>query len=82
MKGLVLLLFPLLACMRFCASHSSLTACIDCLFCCTPQVGWKHQEAVKDLEEVRKVRSHDYYIAKRKLKALKTKAEATVSEQA
>lgn len=47
-----------------------------------PQVGWKHQEAVKDLEEVRKVRSHDYYVAKRKLKALKTKATATVEGQA
>ena len=46
------------------------------------QVGWKHQEAVKELEEVRKVRSHDYYVAKRKLKALKTKATATVEGQA
>lgn len=46
------------------------------------QVGWKHQEAVKELEEVRKVRSHDYYVAKRKLKALKTKAIATVEGEA
>ena len=46
------------------------------------QVGWKHQEAVKELEDVRKARSHEYYVAKRKLKALKTKATATVEEQA
>lgn len=45
------------------------------------QVGWKHQEAVKDLEAVRKARSSDYYAAKRKLKSLKAKATATVEER-
>jgi large subunit ribosomal protein L13Ae len=44
-------------------------------------VGWKHQEAVKELEEVRKVRSHEYFDAKRKLKALKAKATTTVEGQ-
>ena len=44
------------------------------------QVGWKHQEAVKELEEVRKVRSKDYYAAKKKLQSLKTKAIATVEQ--
>lgn len=50
-----------------------------CFF--SPQVGWKHQEAVKELEEVRKTRSSDYYAAKKKLKALKVKATAAVTEQ-
>lgn len=45
------------------------------------QVGWKHQEAVKDLEAVRKARSSDYYAAKKKLKSLKAKATATVEER-
>ena len=45
------------------------------------QVGWKHQAAVKELEDVRKARSSDYYAAKKKLKALKAKAVATVEEQ-
>ena len=44
------------------------------------QVGWKHQEAVKELEEVRKARSKDYYAAKKKLQSLKTKAVATVEQ--
>lgn len=44
------------------------------------KVGWKHQEAVKDLEEVRKVRSKDYYAAKKKLQSLRTKAIASVEQ--
>ncbi len=38
------------------------------------QVGWKHQEAVKELEEKRKVKSQAYYQAKKKLTALRQKA--------
>jgi large subunit ribosomal protein L13Ae len=37
-------------------------------------VGWKHQEAVKELEEKRKVKSQAYYQAKKKLNALRQKA--------
>ena len=44
------------------------------------QVGWKHQEAVKTLEEARKVRSSAYYQAKKKLNALRAKAAAQVDE--
>ena len=40
------------------------------------QVGWKHQDAVKELEEKRKVRSAAYYEQKKKLNALRTKAAA------
>ena len=41
-----------------------------------PQVGWKHQDAVAELEEKRKVKSSAYYQAKKKLIALKAKAAA------
>jgi len=44
------------------------------------QVGWKHQEAVKTLEEARKVRSSAYYQAKKKLNALRAKAVSQVDE--
>ena len=40
------------------------------------QVGWKHQDAVAELEEKRKVKSSAYYQAKKKLIALKAKAAA------
>lgn len=40
------------------------------------QVGWKHQDAVAELEEKRKVKSAAYYQAKKKLIALKAKAAA------
>lgn len=40
------------------------------------QVGWKHQDAVKELEEKRKVRSAAYYEQKKKLNSLKLKAAA------
>lgn len=43
------------------------------------QVGWKHAEAVEMLEEKRKTKSAAYYEAKKKLKALRAKAEATVA---
>ena len=39
-------------------------------------MGWKHQDAVKELEEKRKVRSAAYYEQKKKLNALRTKAAA------
>ena len=39
------------------------------------QVGWKHQEAVKELEAKRKVKSQAYYQAKKKLTALRSKAQ-------
>ena len=38
------------------------------------QVGWKHQEAVKGLEEKRKVKAQAYYQTKKKLVALRQKA--------
>jgi hypothetical protein len=50
-----------------CHDHPALTG---------PQVGWKHQDAVKELEEKRKVRSAAYYEQKKKLNALRTKAAA------
>lgn len=49
---------------------------------CSLQVGWKHQEAVKELEEARKVRSSEYYAAKRKLRALREQAVKKVEEKA
>lgn len=45
------------------------------------QVGWKHGEAVAELEAKRKVKSAAYYEAKKKLRALRTKAEAQVAGQ-
>ncbi len=48
---------------------------------CMLQVGWKHQEAVAGLEEARKVRSSEYYAAKKKLRALRAKAVETVDKQ-
>ena len=41
-------------------------------------VGWKHQEAVAELEAKRKVKAAKYYEAKKKLLALRAKAAATV----
>lgn len=40
------------------------------------QVGWKHSDAVAELEAKRKVKSAAYYEAKKKLTALRAKAEA------
>lgn len=40
------------------------------------QVGWKHGDAVAELEAKRKVKSAAYYEAKKKLTALRAKAEA------
>jgi large subunit ribosomal protein L13Ae len=40
------------------------------------QVGWKHQDAVAELEEKRKVKAGAYYQAKKRLAALKAKAAA------
>ena len=42
------------------------------------QVGWKHENAVAELEAKRKVKSAKYYELKKKLVALKAKAEASV----
>ncbi|KAL4434217.1 hypothetical protein ABPG75_000658 [Micractinium tetrahymenae] len=44
-------------------------------------VGWKHKEAVEQLEAKRKAKSAAYYEAKKKLRALRTKAEAQVDAQ-
>ena len=41
-------------------------------------IGWKHREAVEALEAKRKVKSAAYYEAKKKLRALRAKAEASV----
>lgn len=45
------------------------------------QVGWKHGEAVAELEAKRKVKSAAYHEAKKKLRALRSKAEAQVGGQ-
>lgn len=41
-----------------------------------PQVGWKHGEAVAELEEKRKAKAAKYYEAKKKVLALRAKAAA------
>lgn len=43
------------------------------------QVGWKHGETVKELEEARKVKAAAYYAEKKKLIAMRAKAVAQVS---
>ncbi len=40
------------------------------------QVGWKHQDAVKELEVARKERAAGYYAQKKKLNTLRAKASA------
>ena len=40
------------------------------------QVGWKHQDAVKVLEDRRKIKSAAFYQQKKKLIALRVKASA------
>ena len=47
--------------------------------CPIPQVGWKHENAVAELEAKRKVKSAKYYELKKKLVALKAKASASVT---
>lgn len=42
------------------------------------QVGWKHNEVVLELEAKRKAKAAAYYEAKKKLRALRAKAEAEV----
>lgn len=42
-------------------------------------VGWRHQETVAELEAKRKVKAGAYYEAKKKLRALRAKAEAQVA---
>jgi hypothetical protein len=42
------------------------------------QVGWKHGKAVAELEEKRLAKSSKYYETKKKLIALRAKAEAQV----
>lgn len=71
--------------------------CCVCPTCCTArlanlathhshhsslvQVGWRHQETVAELEAKRKVKAAAYYEAKKKLRALRAKAEAQVGSQ-
>jgi hypothetical protein len=43
-----------------------------------PQVGWKHGEAVAELEEKRKVKAAKFYEAKKKALAIRAKAVAQV----
>jgi large subunit ribosomal protein L13Ae len=43
------------------------------------QVGWKHQEAVAELEAKRKTKATAFYQAKKKSLALKAKAAAQVA---
>lgn len=40
------------------------------------QVGWKHKEAVAELEEKRKAKSQKFYLAKKKLVLLRKQAIA------
>ena len=42
------------------------------------QVGWKHEKAVAMLEDKRKVKAQKYYEQKKKLIALRNKAEQQV----
>mmetsp|Transcript_5761 Transcript_5761/g.11018 ORF Transcript_5761/g.11018 Transcript_5761/m.11018 type:complete len:185 (-) Transcript_5761:691-1245(-) len=42
-------------------------------------VGWKHQAAVAELEAKRKVKASKFYVAKKKIAALRAKAAATVA---
>lgn len=42
------------------------------------QVGWKHQETLKELETKRKVKSTAFFEAKRRMIALRSKAIAQV----
>jgi hypothetical protein len=43
-----------------------------------PQVGWKHQGAVAELEAKRKAKALKFYEAKKKAVALRAKAAASV----
>ncbi len=45
------------------------------------QVGWRHQETVAELEAKRKAKSAAFYEAKKKLRALRAKAESQVAGQ-
>ena len=42
------------------------------------QVGWKHQDAVAELEAKRKVKATSFYEAKKKALALRARAAAQV----
>jgi hypothetical protein len=44
----------------------------------SPQVGWKHRDAVAELEAKRKAKASKFYEAKKKAAALRTKAAASV----
>ena len=41
-------------------------------------MGWKHEKAVAELEDKRKVESAKYFETKKKLAAVRARAEATV----
>ena len=43
------------------------------------QVGWKHQDAVAELEAKRKAKAAVFYAAKKKAVVLRAKAAASVS---
>lgn len=46
---------------------------------CLLQVGWKHQDALAELEAKRKSKAAAFYEAKKKTLALKAKAAAQVA---
>lgn len=45
---------------------------------CCLQVGWKHQDAVAELEAKRKAKATSFYESKKKALALRAKAAAQV----
>lgn len=42
------------------------------------QVGWKHEKAVSELEAKRKVEAAEYFKTKKKLAAIRARAESQV----
>jgi hypothetical protein len=45
---------------------------------CAPQVGWKHKDAVAELEAKRKAKAAAFYEAKKKAAGLRAKAVASL----
>lgn len=58
-----------------CHPYLSAYVCVSCVH----QVGWKHQDAVAELEAKRKAKASKFYEAKKKSLALRAKAAAQVA---